>query len=176
MAKRSSQKYCSVTCRTKVGHRNYRKRNPDLKDKENYKYFQDTGETKEKYTRRYYLNNKDRIRKRNNAYDLAHRGHLLLKKKENYEQNKKRYAYQKFVINDVNRFGGNKQAVLERDNWECQECGMNGEQHIVIYGMGLHVHHIDGDNTNHFLDNLQTLCMKCHRKTFDLKGIKKRNE
>lgn len=51
---------------------------------------------------------------------------------------------------------------LERDGLKCQRCGTT---------VGLDVHHIDGkslslagDNTNNELDNLQTLCHKCHLK------------
>ena len=64
-------------------------------------------------------------------------------------------------------FGGSRQLALERDNWQCQECGMNQEQHFVLFGRGLTVHHKDGDglkcdNPNNDLDNLQTLCLRCH--------------
>lgn len=64
-------------------------------------------------------------------------------------------------------FGGNRQKALERDNWQCVECGMNQEQHIVIFGRSLTVDHIDGKgrnskNPNHRLFNLQTLCCRCH--------------
>ena len=55
-----------------------------------------------------------------------------------------------------------KRAILKRDNYECQECGSNGE---------LHVHHKipfrmfdDADEANHE-DNLISLCPPCHRKT-----------
>lgn len=66
-----------------------------------------------------------------------------------------------------NRFGGNRDAVLERDNWQCQECGMTNEQHIVIFGRSITVDHIDGSgryskNKNHEVNNLITLCLKCH--------------
>jgi len=65
------------------------------------------------------------------------------------------------------RFGGNRQIVLERDNWQCQECGMNNEQHIVIFGKSLVVHHIDGNGRNskkpnNNINNLITLCSRCH--------------
>lgn len=41
----------------------------------------------------------------------------------------------------------------------------------------LEIHHIDGDNTNHKLDNLQLLCPNCHALTDNYcgKNIKKQN-
>lgn len=64
-------------------------------------------------------------------------------------------------------FGGNREIALERDNWTCQECGMNNEQHILLFGRSITVDHIDGNgrnsNTqNNSLDNLITLCLRCH--------------
>lgn len=61
-----------------------------------------------------------------------------------------------------------RKKALDRDGHECQECGMSQEEHINSYNTGLNVHHIidivefedpaDADD----LDNLQTLCVKCH--------------
>ena len=68
---------------------------------------------------------------------------------------------------EVWRFGVPREVILERDNWECVKCGMNQEQHIVLFGRGLTIDHIDGqgrntDKPNNDLDNLQTLCLRCH--------------
>jgi 5-methylcytosine-specific restriction endonuclease McrA len=58
---------------------------------------------------------------------------------------------------DQIRFGGNKYNVLKRDEYECQICG--NQKQLVI-------HHIDGsgqsDDVNNDIDNLVTLCRKCH--------------
>uniref|UniRef100_A0A6M3J1Y1 Putative homing endonuclease n=1 Tax=viral metagenome TaxID=1070528 RepID=A0A6M3J1Y1_9ZZZZ len=67
------------------------------------------------------------------------------------------------------RFGGLRDIVLERDDFSCVECDMNNEQHIVIFGRGITVDHIDGNGRysktpNNTLDNLQTLCLRCHGK------------
>ena len=73
------------------------------------------------------------------------------------------------------RFGGNRERVLERDNWQCVKCGMNQEQHIVLFGRSITIDHIDGKGRyskeqNNNLENLQTLCLRCHGK----KDIQKR--
>jgi len=48
-----------------------------------------------------------------------------------------------------------KRAIRERDKYRCQECSEYGED----------VHHIDYDKKNNDLENLITLCKKCHGKT-----------
>ena len=79
-------------------------------------------------------------------------------------------------------FGGNSQAVLERDNFECQECGMTQEQHIIIFGTRLAIHHKDGNgrrnpNPNNDIDNLLTMCHDCHtRLHLQLKKLKRWGE
>lgn len=67
-------------------------------------------------------------------------------------------------------FDGQKEEVLERDNWKCQECGMSQEQSIVIFNRQLSIHHIDGNGAytpkerkNNNINNLITMCMRCHK-------------
>lgn len=58
--------------------------------------------------------------------------------------------------------------ALQRDNFECQDCGMTMRECRGQYEVGLHVHHIvpyrefDSDEEAHKLDNLETLCPQCH--------------
>jgi len=64
-------------------------------------------------------------------------------------------------------FGGNMQEVYERDNFQCQKCGMSQEQHFVLFNKHLIVHHKDihgrrHPNPNHDIDNLLTVCIRCH--------------
>ena len=49
-------------------------------------------------------------------------------------------------------------AVLERDSFRCQMCGIGGKNSDWI----LEVDHIDGNGKNHVMSNLQTLCVRCH--------------
>lgn len=65
------------------------------------------------------------------------------------------------------RFNGQSEEVFERDNWECQECGISQEQSIVLFNRKLYIHHIDGNGSasnkiNNDIDNLITLCSRCH--------------
>ncbi len=76
--------------------------------------------------------------------------------------------YQKYQ-RDKTLFGSNRQKVFERDNFECQGCGMSQEAHFVIFNTQLIIHHKDGcgwrkDMVNNDIDNLITLCIRCHTK------------
>lgn len=59
--------------------------------------------------------------------------------------------------------------------YKCECCGIidwNGER------IGLELNHIDGDNSNHKLDNLEILCPNCHSQTdtYKSRNIKRKRE
>ena len=54
-----------------------------------------------------------------------------------------------------------KKLALKRDKYKCRLCGKK-----VTVGVDNHCHHVDGNNENHSLDNLVTLCMDCHYHTY----------
>ncbi|QLK25421.1 HNH endonuclease [Natrinema zhouii] len=67
-------------------------------------------------------------------------------------------------------WGQKRTEVLERDGFACLVCGMNVEEHHKRYNRSLDVHHIrpvrtfdEAENAN-TLDNLVTLCDRCHKK------------
>ena len=69
------------------------------------------------------------------------------------------------------RFGGLRDLVLKRDNFKCVGCNMTDIEHIEKWGRHLTLDHIDGKgrhyiekglNPNNTLNNLQTLCLRCH--------------
>ncbi len=55
-----------------------------------------------------------------------------------------------------------KQEIRERDEYTCQLCECTEEEHILIYGTILDVHHIDYDKENCKKNNLTTLCRQCN--------------
>lgn len=63
-----------------------------------------------------------------------------------------------------------RRKTLERDDYECQDCGLSRDQHYELYGYDLEVHHKTPFRT--FEDsakankpsNLITLCTHCHIK------------
>ena len=88
------------------------------------------------------------------------------KKQRKKDPNITRSAWNNFA------FDGKKDYILERDNWECQECGMSQEKSITLFNRELSIHHIDGkgaytpkEQKNNDIDNLITMCMRCHKAT-----------
>ena len=59
-----------------------------------------------------------------------------------------------------------REAALQRDSYTCQHCGMTQDQSFSAYGNGLQVHHKTRylDTFDNSLENLITLCVKCHGK------------
>jgi endogenous inhibitor of DNA gyrase (YacG/DUF329 family) len=61
-----------------------------------------------------------------------------------------------------------KETVRERDDHQCQSCGMAQEQHLRQHDQKLHVHHIvkarlfDDDELRNNDNNLVTMCLTCH--------------
>ncbi len=57
-----------------------------------------------------------------------------------------------------------KESIRKRDSYTCQNCGLSEEEHIVVWGEVLHVHHIDHDKENCDENNLITNCRSCNVK------------
>lgn len=57
-----------------------------------------------------------------------------------------------------------KEQIRKRDNYQCQnpECNMTEEEHLIVYGCNLHVHHINYDKFNCEENNLISLCVSCN--------------
>jgi len=55
-----------------------------------------------------------------------------------------------------------KEKIRKRDNYTCQNCNMTEEEHIIVSGIKLIVHHIDYNKKNCKEDNLISLCNWCN--------------
>lgn len=69
--------------------------------------------------------------------------------------------------NDQIRHGGLRLAVLRRDHYKCQLCGMTNQQHQDRFGVSITVDHKQGGGRyavvkQHTLENMWTLCLRCH--------------
>lgn len=97
------------------------------------------------------------------ALESLHKYRKFLTRDKIYKQNQK--------ANAKSHFGGweNREAVVQRDGEKCIQCGTTREEHKNQWHQDLHVNHIDdyGRNVvkktqNNSLENLETLCVKCH--------------
>jgi len=161
----SSIKYCSDKCKAKA----WRIRNP---------------KNVIEVRKRHYEKNRDKILKNDREkYWNGGKEKSNLQSKNWYNKNKKeraeytkKYRIEKKKLfdkyKDLERFGGNKQKVLERDGNKCILCKSITK---------LHIHHIDGTggssrrgykNINNSMENLITVCFNCHRK---IHGFEHRN-
>jgi len=55
-----------------------------------------------------------------------------------------------------------KLKIKKRDIYTCKVCGMTEEEHIIVYGIKLAVHHIDYNKMNCKEGNLISLCNQCN--------------
>ncbi len=55
-----------------------------------------------------------------------------------------------------------KDSIRKRDNYICQKCNITEEEHLIVYGKVLSIHHIDYNKQNCKEDNLITLCISCN--------------
>jgi 5-methylcytosine-specific restriction endonuclease McrA len=57
-----------------------------------------------------------------------------------------------------------KESIRRRDNYICQNCGMTEEEHLIVVGRIIEVHHIDYNKQNCKENNLITLCYACNTR------------
>ncbi len=57
-----------------------------------------------------------------------------------------------------------KEAIRQRDDYICQECGIHQDE-LINWVKKLDIHHIDYDKKNCNPNNLISLCRKCHLRT-----------
>lgn len=98
---------------------------------------------------------------------------------ENYTKKRTDYArrmrkmfperYKSIESMHKKRFGGLREAVIQRDEQKCVECDMTRQEHKNRWGRDLTVNHIDGNGRysleqNNDDSNLETLCLVCHSR------------
>jgi 5-methylcytosine-specific restriction endonuclease McrA len=89
-------------------------------------------------------------------------------------RNKNGYRVGKNAVNYIHGQGYGKYSILfndklkekirKRDNYTCQNCGITEEEHIIVFGEVLSVHHIDYDKQNCLDHNLITACRNCNTR------------
>lgn len=81
--------------------------------------------------------------------------------------NKNNFDYSRFQYGKKIRGATMIQALTALRGWRCENCGLTEWQGQKV---PLEVHHIDGDELNSVLENLQVLCPNCHALTNNYKG------
>ena len=89
------------------------------------------------------------------------------RRKKIMKQFKKRHPKYQTAYSHNFWFGGKRDLVMVRDNYKCTRCGMTDQQHLNTWHCHLTVDHIDGlgrgsSIKNNHINNLQTLCRRCH--------------
>lgn len=94
----------------------------------------------------------------------------LSPKKLEWQRNHRRRFREEKGYSETSYYGAGKlrQSVLERDGFRCLSCGMTDEEHRKEWGRPLTIDHKDRNRKNNSLENLQTLCLRCHGRK-DLK-------
>jgi hypothetical protein len=57
-----------------------------------------------------------------------------------------------------------KESIRKRDDHKCQNCGMTEEEHLIVIGYVLIIHHIDYNKDNCKENNLITVCQSCNAR------------
>jgi len=83
-----------------------------------------------------------------------------------WQREQRRKFRDKYGYSDAAMYstGGLRQAVLERDGYACVKCGMTDAEHKRIWNRPITTDHKDKDRSHNTMDNLQTLCLRCHGK------------
>lgn len=76
-------------------------------------------------------------------------------RQQNLELCRERTRVNQRLLNNKNRFGGNRLRVLERDNNTCTKCGETNKLKLIV-------HHKNRNKKDNRLNNLITLCKRCH--------------
>jgi len=161
--KNSNKKYCSVKCQ-RIGHSLFLKELYSIK--ENHPCYID-----------------GRASKLNYCIDCGeeiHVGATRCKKcyKLYWEENILPYMKRPAGVEHSNWQGGIskepypfefdnelKEKIRKRDKYQCQICGITEEEHLILYGADLNIHHKDYNKKNIKEGNLTSLCNQCHGRT-----------
>lgn len=81
--------------------------------------------------------------------------------------NKGNFDYSRFQYGKKVKGSQAIKAIVALRGHQCECCGLNEWMGDLI---PLEIHHIDGDNLNNILDNIQLMCPNCHALTDNYKG------
>jgi hypothetical protein len=148
--KRGGGKYCSWTCSAIAKEKNYTKRMCEICSTEFL-----VKPSTPKYSVAKYCSHACM----NKAARGKERPHLRGENAPNWKGGASRELYPLKFNDEL------KDKIRKRDGYSCQICAMQDEEHILVYGYSLMVHHIDYIKENCEESNLISLCNQCHGRT-----------
>jgi hypothetical protein len=84
-------------------------------------------------------------------------------RKHNFGKNHHSYIHGEGNAPYPNKFNDKlKEQIRKRDNYMCQNCKITEEEHLIVQGRVLSIHHIDYNKNNCKEDNLITVCDFCN--------------
>ena len=89
--------------------------------------------------------------------------------KRKRDEFKKNYGYSQSANYGC---GGLREQVLERDGRKCVRCGMTAEEHAKRWNRPITIDHKNKDRKDNTMENLQTLCLRCHGSKDLLQGLR----
>lgn len=92
------------------------------------------------------------------CFHKEHSEMLTGKNNPNYIHGQGNYPYPLEFSNNL------KEAIKQRDNYTCQNCNITEEEHLIVFGEVLSVHHIDYNKFNNEPFNLITTCRNCNTR------------
>ncbi len=151
-----SQVYC-LDCNKKITR--YHKRCNRCNNK---KYF--SGKNNPMYGRTHSIEVKNKLRKLRLNTKLSEQTKTKI---GNSQKGKKHWNYidgrsfEKYPQNFNDKL---RNKIRKRDNYQCQnkDCNMTQEEHFIVYGRDIEIHHIDYNKQNCNENNLITLCKQCN--------------
>jgi len=140
------------------------------------KHYDENIEKFRAYDRERYRKNKEKILERNRRCFERHREQYLAKKREyNHNHLEEMRDWRKRNLDhliDYNRMKrGNCKPYQFARKEQCVLCPMINNQSVELYGRRLDVHHVDGNLMNNSVENLLTLCRKCHPRVETIKPL-----
>lgn len=124
----------------------FRLNHPDRVKEIMKKYWASHPEVARAQKARYYLKHRDEVIKRVALYQSKHPEKIKQYKDKYTSTHTYGYPEEFFMI---------KYQAKARDKNRCMDCGEKNRSKLVV-------HHLDGNKYNNNLDNLLTLCRKCH--------------
>lgn len=99
--------------------------------------------------------------------------HLKISIKHFKKCNNRPYTKEEVFVKNV-KIGNNtvKKLLKEERKYQCEKCGL--EDTWLGKPITIELHHINGDNMDNRIKNLQFLCPNCHSQTENNKGRKRR--